>query len=131
MANVTLPKGVSAPKSGENTWLWLWKLASGPLIFILILIHFAVNHYLGSNGLLSYREVLSYYSNSIVPVMEGIFLVVVVSHSLLGLRSVILDLHPSRSLLRAIDWIFLLGGTAAVVYGIWLLNVIVASIPKG
>ncbi len=130
MADITLPNSVSAPKTGENTWLWLWKLVSGPLIFVLIIIHFVVNHFIGSSGLLSYKEVLSYYQTWIVPIMEGLFLVLVVSHALLGLRSIILDMRPSRTVLTWTNWLFLVVGVVAVVYGIWLLTAIVAVIPK-
>jgi succinate dehydrogenase / fumarate reductase, membrane anchor subunit len=133
MAEITLPERLSeasSPKSGENIWLWLWKLASGPFIFILILVHFVVNHYIGETGLLTYNEVLSYYQNWIVPVMEGIFLFLVVSHALLGLRSIILDMRPSRGVLNIVNWLFMVIGVVAVVYGVWLLNAIVASIPR-
>lgn len=130
MADITHPNAVSAPKTGENTWLWLWKLVSGPLIFVLIIIHFVVNHYIGSNGLLSYNEVLNYYQTWIVPIMEGLFLALVVSHALLGVRSIILDMHPSRSVMTWVNWLFLVVGVVFVVYGVWLLTAIVASIPK-
>jgi len=128
MAEVTLQKSLSAPKTGENTWLWLLKLVTGPLILVLIVVHFVVNHYIGSNGLLTYREILNYYRIWIVPIMEGLFLVLVVSHALLGLRSIILDMHPSRSVLNLINWLFLIAGVVSVVYGIWLIRVVVANI---
>jgi succinate dehydrogenase / fumarate reductase, membrane anchor subunit len=132
MASITLPEkatAVASPKSGENVWLWLWKLVTGPFIFIIIIIHFVVNHYIGQTGLLQFKEIMSYYRNSIIPVMEGFFLVLVVSHSLLGVRSIILDMKPSRTILNIVNWLFLVVGIFAVVYGIWLLNVIVNQIP--
>jgi succinate dehydrogenase / fumarate reductase membrane anchor subunit len=52
--------------------------------------------------------------------MEIVLLATVVSHSLLGVRSVILDMNPSRSLLKVLNWLFGIVGVAAVVYGIWL-----------
>jgi len=112
------------PKSGENFWLWLFKLVTGPLILVLIIVHFVVNHYVAEGGLLSYQEIIRYYQIWIVPVMEGIFLFLVVSHSLLGLRSVILDLKPSRGTMRILDGAFILLGIVSFVYGIWLINVI-------
>lgn len=124
LANTSL--SVSAPKSGENTWLWLYKLLSGPFILILILIHFVVNHAVAATGLLGYKDVLAYYQVWIVPIMEIIFLALVVSHSLLGLRSIVLDLHPGRGLLTAINWLFLIVGIASFVYGTWLITVIVS-----
>jgi len=122
------PKSISAstPKSGENSWLWLLKLVTGPFIIIFMLVHFIVNHAIASSGLLNYSDILTYYTIWVVPVMEIIFLGLVVSHSLLGLRSIIIDLHPSRGVLAVISWLFLIIGVSAFVYGTWLITVIVS-----
>lgn len=117
----------SAPKSGESTWLWLSKIISGLLIFIVLIIHYVVNHFIGENALLSYEDIVAYYQNPIIPIMEIFFLVFVVSHALIGLRSIILDLKPSRGALKAVDWTFTGVGAVAIVYGIWLVLAIVAK----
>ncbi len=128
MTQATLTQTQAAPKSGENTGLWLLKLLTGPFIFILIGIHFTVNHLLGeSAGLLSFNQVINYYKVWIVPVMEGCFLALVIVHSLLGLRSIVLDLHPSKGAIKLVNWVFLIGGLAAFVYGIWLIRAITLS----
>ena len=81
---------------------------------------------LGSaNGLLTQQEVVEYYSKWIVPFMEILFLVFVVSHSLIGTRSIILDLNPSKSTLKVLDWLFIIIGSGYVIYGIWLVIKIV------
>ena len=126
MIKASTPESVPAPKSGENSWLWLLKMATGPFILILILVHFVVNHVVATTGLLHYSDVVAYYQIWEVPVMEIIFLGLVVSHSLLGLRSIILDLHPTRSLLKFINWAFLTLGMVAFGYGTWLILVIVS-----
>jgi len=79
-----------------------------------------VNHLLAPEGLLTYQEVIRYYSFAIVPVMEIIFLVVVIFHSFVGLRSIILDLNPSNRVMKFVDYILVILGGAAVVYGTWL-----------
>ena len=117
-------RNTSAPRSGENSWLWLVKIVTGPLLIILILIHFIVNHFIGQNGLLTYADVVAYYSNPLIPLMEILFLATVVTHSLSGLRGIILDLKPSRGVLTAVDWLLALVGVAAVSYGAWLALVI-------
>jgi succinate dehydrogenase / fumarate reductase membrane anchor subunit len=117
---------VSTPKSGENSWLWFLKLVTGPFILIIILIHFFVNHAMSATGLLQYSDVVAYYQVWVVPIMEIIFLGLVVSHSLLGLRSIVLDLHPSRSLLNVMNWVFLIVGIVAFVYGTRLIFIIVS-----
>jgi succinate dehydrogenase / fumarate reductase membrane anchor subunit len=105
-------------------WLWMVKIVTGPVLVILLLIHFIVNHFIAETGLLTYADVVAYYRNPIVPIMEITFLITVVTHSLIGLRSIILDLNPARRLLKVIDWGLVLGGIAAIAYGIWLALVI-------
>jgi succinate dehydrogenase hydrophobic anchor subunit len=110
----------STPKKRENAWLWLLEILAGLLIVIILGIHIVVNHVAAPGGLLSYQDVIVYYQNPWVVAMEVFFLVVVVSHALLGLRSILLDLDPSDAALRAINVLFLALGAAAIGYGIWL-----------
>jgi succinate dehydrogenase hydrophobic anchor subunit len=113
-------------KPAENNFLWLLKIVAGLFIIILLGIHFVVNHLVAPGGLLTYADVISYYKNPIIPIMEGFFLVFVVSHAILGLRSILLDLDPGPARLRWIDPVLLLLGLAATGYGIWLLVVLAA-----
>jgi succinate dehydrogenase hydrophobic anchor subunit len=127
MAQTSVSQNISAPKSGENAWLWLVKIVTGPLLVIFLLIHFIVNHFIGENGLLTYADVIAYYKNPLIPAMEICFLAAVVTHSLSGLRGIILDLKPSRSTLKAIDWILVILGITAVSYGTWLALTIAST----
>ncbi len=115
----------SVPKAREGTWLWLYKIVAGGVIVILLGVHFIVNHLVAPQGLLTYQDVLRYYTHPIVPIMEIAFLIFVISHALIGLRSIILDLNPSGTLLRWIDIVFIAAGVIFSVYGIWLVMVIV------
>jgi succinate dehydrogenase hydrophobic anchor subunit len=120
-------QNISAPKSGENVWLWMVKIVTGPLLIILILIHFIVNHFAAEGGLLTYTDVIAYYKNPIIPIMEILFLAAVVMHSLTGLRGIILDLKPARNILKVIDWILIILGITAVSYGTWLALTIAST----
>ncbi len=121
-------QNISAPRSGENTWLWLVKILTGPLLLILLGIHLTVNHFIGtSHGLLTYADVVAYYRNPIIPIMEILFLAAVVTHSLSGLRGIILDLKPSRTILKILDVILVVFGISVVIYGVWLITVIVSK----
>ncbi|GAB4533146.1 MAG: hypothetical protein Fur0018_22280 [Anaerolineales bacterium] len=111
----------STPKPGETFWLWFLKILTGLLILVILGVHLVVNHFLAPQGLLSHAEVVAYYQNPIVPLMEGLFLLFLVSHSLLGLRSILLDLNAGPRLLRLADAFFLLFGAGVSVYGLWLL----------
>jgi succinate dehydrogenase / fumarate reductase membrane anchor subunit len=110
----------SAPKIGEGTWLWLLKIFSGGLIIVLLLVHFIVNHLVAEGALLTYADVIAYYANPWIVLMEIIFLVVVISHGLIGLRSVILDLKLTPKIQMVIDIILVAVGLVSTGYGIWL-----------
>jgi succinate dehydrogenase / fumarate reductase membrane anchor subunit len=120
---------VSAPRPGETTWIWLIKIATGPLLVLVLILHFTVNHYLGSmsSGLMTYADVIKYFQNPIIPAIEILFLITVVTHCLVGLRGIILDMNPSRPVLRAVTWLLSLLGVSSVIYGIWLALTIAAK----
>jgi len=113
---------VSGPRPGETSWVWLIKIATGPLLVLILILHLIVNHYLGSlaSGLMSRADVLRYYQNPIIPAIEILFVITVVTHCLIGLRGIILDMNPSRPVLNAVTWFLVLLGGSAIVYGTWL-----------
>lgn len=116
---------ISTPKAYENAWLWLAKIASGVLVVVLIMVHLVANHLVAVGGLMVYNDVVNYLSHPWIAFMESSFLVIVVTHSLLGMRSIILDLNPPVKLLKFIDVFMLFLGFAATGYGIWLIRLIV------
>jgi len=122
MSQSTLSSPVSGPRPGENTWLWLIKIVTGPLLVVVLGLHLTVNHYLGSmsSGLMTHDDVIRYFQNPIIPAIEILFLITVVTHSLLGLRGIILDMNPSRSVLNILTWLLAILGVSSVVYGISL-----------
>ncbi|RPJ21540.1 MAG: hypothetical protein EHM33_25855 [Chloroflexi bacterium] len=122
MSQSTLSSSASGPRPGENTWIWLIKIATGPLLVIVLLLHFIANHYFGSmsSGLMTYEDVIKYFQNPIIPAIEILFLITVVTHSLIGLRGIILDMNPSRNTLKIVTWLLTILGVSSVVYGIWL-----------
>jgi succinate dehydrogenase / fumarate reductase membrane anchor subunit len=113
---------VSAPRPGETTWIWLVKIVTGPLLILVLILHLIVNHYVGSlpSGLMTYKDIVQYYRNPIIPAIEILFVATVVTHSLIGLRGIILDMNPSRRVLSVLTWILSLLGIGSVLYGIWL-----------
>jgi succinate dehydrogenase hydrophobic anchor subunit len=113
-------------KTRENVWLWLLKIGLGLFILLILGIHYLVNHLAAPGGLLTYNEVLFYYSNPIIPIMEFVFLIFVVVHSLIGMRSILLDLNLPIRLQNIFDKVFVGGGLAAIGYGTWLLIILVS-----
>jgi succinate dehydrogenase / fumarate reductase membrane anchor subunit len=113
------------PRSGEGAGLWFLKILTGFLVIVVLIIHLIVNHLIVEGGLLTYADVVRYYQNSIIPIMEIAFLIFVVTHALMGLRSVLLDLHPSNKVLRLINYGLVVLGVGSIAYGTWLVLVIV------
>ena len=112
------------PKPHETAPLWFLKLATGVLVFVLILVHIIVNHLVATGGLMTYTDVIHYLSNPWIVVMESAFLIIVVIHALLGTRSILLDLNPGPRLVRVMDIFFLLLGAGAIIYGLALFRII-------
>ncbi len=109
----------SSPR--ENYLIWGIKILAGLFILVFLGIHFVVNHLVAPGGLLTYADILAYYQNPIIPIMEICFLVFVVIHALLGLRSILLDLHPPARFAKPIDIAFVVIGVSMIVYGAWLI----------
>jgi len=114
----------TGPKNRENFWLWFTKIAAGFLIIFLLGIHLIVNHLIVPGGLLSYRQVLAYYQIPFIPIMEVFFLIIVFTHSFIGVRSIILDLNPSKRVLSIVDVALVSVGFIFIVYGTWLVIVV-------
>lgn len=108
------------PKKGEGALLWLAKILTGVLLIVVIIIHQIANHLVVEGGLMTYADVVAYFQNPIIVAMEIFFVIFVVAHALLGLRSVILDLNPSRGVLSIVNGLFVLLGSGAIIYGIYL-----------
>jgi succinate dehydrogenase hydrophobic anchor subunit len=122
MSQSTSSSYISVPRPGETTWIWLVKIVTGPLLILVLILHLTVNHYIGSlpSGLMTYEDVVRYYQNPIIPAIEILFLFLVVTHALIGLRGIILDMNPSRQVLSVVTWSLSLLGVFSVAYGIWL-----------
>ncbi len=110
---------------GEGAGLWFLKILTGFLVIVVLVIHLIVNHLIVPGGLLSYADIVQYYQIPIIPIMEIVFLIFVVTHALIGLRSVLLDLRPSNILLQWINYGLGVLGIGSIAYGVWLVLVIV------
>jgi succinate dehydrogenase hydrophobic anchor subunit len=105
----------------EDFLIWGIKIFAGLFIIILLGIHFVINHLVAPEGLLTYTDILAYYQIPIVPIMEIGFLIFVVVHALLGLRSILLDLHLPVKLANLFDAAFFVTGIIMITYGAWLV----------
>jgi succinate dehydrogenase hydrophobic anchor subunit len=72
------------------------------------------------SGLMTYDDVIRYFRNPVIVAIEILFLVTVVTHSLIGFHGILLDMHPSRNILMIFTWLHILLGASAILYGVWL-----------
>lgn len=100
--------------------LWLIQAVSGLLLVALLGLHMVAHHFVVEGGLRDFQEVLAYVSNPVILFLEVVFLVVVTTHAMLGLRAIVRDLNFSAAAARTADWILALVGAAALIYGVWL-----------
>lgn len=118
MAHVETEHAIRTPdRSGA---MWLVQAFSGILLVPLLLLHMVAHHFVVEGGLREFQQVIDYISNPAIFVITLIFLVVVTIHAALGLRAILIDLRPSVSARRVIDWVLIVASVAAIIYGIWL-----------
>ena len=110
----------SSQKPDEGAGFWLVKVLLGLSIVVILVIHLIVNHFVGEGVLLNWQNVVDYFANPWIVFMEITFLVIVVSHSLIGMRSIIMDLNPSRGMMKVVDGVLTIIGFVSIVYGVWL-----------
>ena len=109
---------------GRSARVWRWTVASGVALVLLAGAHMIAQHFIvnETGGMRTYQQVLDYIGNPVIVVIEGLFLVAVTVHGLLGVRGVLLDLDPAPRRRRRIDRALWVIGTLTVAYGFFLIT---------
>ena len=105
----------------KGKFRWLAQVVLGGLLVILLSIHLIVNHWVAPQGLLTYDDVVRYYDYPGIALMEAMFLVIVTSHCLLGLQSILLDLNLRPFALRTLTQFLIILGSITIIYGVYLI----------
>jgi succinate dehydrogenase hydrophobic anchor subunit len=108
---------------GRSARTWRWTAGTGIALVVLATAHMIAQHFVvsGHGALRTYQQVLDYVADPVMLVVECGFLLAVTIHAMLGLRGVLLDLHPSERVRRRVDAGLWTAGTLTVVYGMALL----------
>ena len=103
---------------------WRWTAITGVALLALVTIHMVAHHFVvGSiGGLRTYAQVLDYIGTPVIFVIEGVFLVVVTVHAMLGLRSVLLDFGLTERRRRLVGRGLVALGIVTISYGFVLLG---------
>lgn len=122
MANTATTTSLAemAAKRDRSGSLWLVQAFSGLLLVIILGLHMIAHHFVVEGGLRNYQQVLDYVANPVVFVIEIAFVILAVSHGLLGVRAIFFDLRPSAGARQAINWVLGIVGVITIIYGIWL-----------
>jgi succinate dehydrogenase hydrophobic anchor subunit len=105
---------------------WRATAFSGVALLLLVTVHMVAHHFVVEEvgGLRTYAQVLDYIANPVIFVIECLFLVVVTTHAMLGLRSVLFDFGLSIRAKRLVARGLLVLGIVTVAYGFMLLGVL-------
>src|SRR5690242_20318874 len=110
------------PKTSSS---WLWQAFTGVSLVILLGLHFIANHFIAQGGLRNFADVVAYLRSPVILVLEVLFLVVVVSHAMLGVRAIVLDFGLSDRAEKRLSQALTVIGVLTVGYGLWLTWVII------
>ena len=116
----------TAPEPSTRSRSWRWTALTGVSLLALVTIHMVAHHFVVDEigGLRTYQHVLDYISTPIIFVIEGVFLVVVTVHAMLGLRSVLLDFGLNERWRQRLERGLVALGIVTVVYGFILIGVL-------
>jgi succinate dehydrogenase hydrophobic anchor subunit len=103
---------------------WRWTAITGVALLALVTIHMIAHHFVVASigGLRTYAQVLDYIGTPVIFVIEGVFLVVVTVHAMLGLRSVLLDFGLTERRRRLLGRGLVALGIVTIAYGFVLLG---------
>ncbi len=100
--------------------MWVWQAISGFLLVVLLGWHMIEQHFIAEGGLRTYAEVVAYMQNPWVVLWEVLFLLVVVPHALMGVRSIALDTGLSDRDARRLTAALVVVGVLMIGYGLYL-----------
>lgn len=101
--------------------LWLVQAFSGLLLVFILGLHMVAHHFVVEGGLRNFQQVLDYVANPVVFIIEVLFVIFATIHALLGVRAIYIDLRPSPSGYRAVNWLLGIIGVLTIGYGLWLV----------
>ncbi len=104
----------------KATASWLWQVITGVGLVLLLGLHFIANHFIAKKGLRDFAEVVAYLHNPIILMLEALFLFVVTTHALLGVRAILLDFGLSNRTEKRLSQVLTVIGVLTIGYGLWL-----------
>ena len=107
-------------KKPAPSWGWVWQAITGAGLIILLALHMIANHFVAPEGIRDFQQVVEYLRTPVIVILEVLFLVVVTSHALLGVRAILFDFGLSERTEKRVSLALTVLGALTVVYGLWL-----------
>ena len=104
---------------------WLWQDITGVALVLLLGLHLIANHFVAQGGLRNFADVVAYLRTPVILVLEVLFLIIVTSHAMLGIRAILIDLGLSNRTEKLVSQVLTVVGILTVGYGLWLTWVII------
>jgi succinate dehydrogenase hydrophobic anchor subunit len=104
---------------------WLWQVFTGVALVLLLGLHLIANHFIAQGGLRDFADVVAYLRTPVILVLEVLFLIVVATHAMLGVRAIVLDFGLSDRAEKRLSRALTVIGVLTVGYGLWLTWVII------
>ncbi len=104
---------------------WLWQVITGVALVLLLGLHLIANHFVARGGLRNFADVVAYLRTPVILVLEVLFLIIVTSHAMLGIRAILIDLGLSTRTEKLVSQVLTVVGILTVGYGLWLTWVII------
>ncbi len=104
---------------------WLWQVITGVALVLLLGLHLIANHFVAQGGLRNFADVVAYLRTPVILVLEVLFLIIVTSHAMLGIRAILIDFGLSNRTEKLVSQVLTVVGILTVGYGLWLTWVII------
>ncbi len=95
-------------------------MITGMMLVVLLPIHIFLTH-VGSLNVLSFASVSARLSNLSIKLFYVTTIIALLVHGWTGFRSIVLDLNPRRSQMKAIDSTIFVVAAATLVYAVYIL----------
>ncbi len=125
-------EGARTPQIDRPTgggWGWILQVLTGGALLVLVVVHLVAQHFVvqAPAGLRDYDSVMRYLGSPVVVVIESLFLLAVIWHAMLGLRSILLDLGLGPVARRRVSIGVTALGLVTLAYGGWLMAVLASG----
>jgi succinate dehydrogenase hydrophobic anchor subunit len=124
LSNRPASESASLPQTSAS---WLWQAVTGVGLILLASLHMIAHHFVAAGGLRDYASVVDYLRNPLIIVLEVLFLIVVTTHALLGVRAILFDFGLSEMAEKRTMQALWVLGMLTVGYGLWLTWTIIRS----